>query len=58
MLPLSDTLGPALATASKPPSIGAPVTLPRGSQQQLILDPSPAVSGQAVLVLDQAEAQP
>jgi diguanylate cyclase (GGDEF)-like protein len=46
------------AQPGPPPSFGAPVSLPEGSDGDLVLDLSAAVEGQAALVLRGAQPQP
>jgi diguanylate cyclase (GGDEF)-like protein len=46
------------APSGSPPSLDGPVTLPDDQQQHLILDLSTAVSGQAALLLRNAQEQP
>ncbi len=58
MLPLPNTDTAQQPLSTKPPIIEAPVTLPHNSAAQLVLDLSPAVSGQAVLVVENAIPQP
>ena len=58
MLPIAVDQTAEEPLTTKPPVVDAPVTLPDKAHTQLLLDLSPAVSGQAVLVLEQAVAQP
>ena len=59
MLPLDEANAAMVQQQNMlPPTIRAPVTLPKERDPRLVIDLSPAVSGQAVLILHQASAQP
>ena len=43
---------------NKPPSLNQPIQLPDGNNHQLLIDLSPAVDGQAALIVNDAKHQP